>query len=153
MLGMPIAGLLWSLATYYAKSDLVASLNVPPLQAFFAIALGGLATIFAMWVGFAAVAWAVIRAFGGSVPILIMTTLISRAAPPLWIAAPAAAYWVNAGTENTAMLALVTLAGLALFLVTLAQLIAAQLGWSQTRATISVFTVAVFLGSFAYLSM
>lgn len=153
MLGMPIAGLLWSLATLFAKADVVSSLSVTPSEAFFAIALGGMALTFAMWVGFAAVGWARIRAFGGSVPILVMTTLTSRAAPPLWIGAPAAAYWLNDPSQNGLILAIITLASLALFLQARANLLADALVSSRARAAAGIVSAAVFMGSFAYLSI
>jgi hypothetical protein len=153
MLGMPIAGLLWSLATLHAKSALVTSLDVHPIQAFFTIAVGGMALTLAMWVGFAAVCWAMIRGFGGRVPILALTTLISRAAPPLWISAVAAVSWLNGMVGNGLLPAIITLMGIALYLQTLARFLAVELAWSQTRAAASVGSVAVFLTCFVYLSL
>ncbi|WP_162497347.1 hypothetical protein [Roseovarius dicentrarchi] len=151
-MGMPIAGLLWSLATLYAKSDLVASLDVPPMQAFLAISVGGLALTFSLWVGFAAVGWAMVRAFGGRIRVLVLTTLISSAALPLWVGAPAAALWLNGAGQNALLWAVIALLSVALFLQTLASLLAAELSWPLTRAMTCVGAVAIFLGCFAYLS-
>ncbi len=153
LLGMPIAGLLWSLATLHAKFELVSSLDVPPIEAFLAISVGGLALTFALWVGFAAVGWAMVRAFGGQIRVLVLTTLISRAALPLWIGAPAAAYWLNGVSENRTLWAVLAVISAALFLQTLASLLADELNWHLSRAAASVGAVAVFLGCFAYLTI
>ncbi len=153
MLGMPIAGLLWSLATLHVNSALVTSLDVHPMEAFFTIAVGGMALTLAIWVGFAAVCWAMIRGFGGRVPILSLTTLISRAAPPLWISAIAAVYWLNGMGGNGLFPAIAALVSIALFLQTLARILEVELVWSQTRAVASVGSVAVFLTCFVYLSL
>lgn len=150
---MPIAGLLWSLATLHAKYDVVSSLDVRPVEAFLAISVGGLALTFALWVGFAAVSWAMVRAFGGQVRLLMLTTLISRAALPLWIGAPAAAYWLHGTRGDGTLWAVLAILSGAVFLQTLASLLADELNWPLTRAMVTVGAVAVFLGCFAYLTI
>jgi uncharacterized protein (DUF486 family) len=150
--GMPVAGLLWSLATLYAEADLIGSLGVPKAEASLIVVSGGMALTFAIWIGFAAVTWAMIRALGGVVPLLALIMMSSGAALPLWIAAPAAAVWHHGTSADSLPMAMIALIGLALFAWLMTTAIAATLCWSVLRAAVTLGGVTLFLASFVYLS-
>lgn len=152
-IGMPMAGLLWSLATLYAKADIVSSLDVGMTEAFLIVTFGGLALMLAIWVGFAAVAWAMLRALGGTIPLLGLVKMMSNAALPLWLGAPAAALWLDGGFQGSAALAVTALASVAIFTQMLAARIAADLSWSMPRAGAALGLTLIFLTSFVYLSI
>lgn len=153
VLGMPVAGLLWSFATLHARADLVSSAGLSPEHAVLLISLGGLTQTLALWVGFTTVLWAMIRGLGGHLPLLRMATLVSNAALPFWIGAPMAAYWLHGFLPGNMLPAGVLLASLVLFTQGLARLMSMDLGWSLTRSTFALAAALVFLASFTFLSL
>lgn len=153
LIGMPMAGLLWSLASLYAKSDLVASLDVGMAEAATTVTIGGLALMLALWVGFAAVTWAMVRALRGHLALIALVAMMSNAALPLWGAAPATALWLDGHLQGNAALAFVALTGVAIFLQMFAVRIAIALSWSMSRAAGALGLALLFVSSFVYLSI
>lgn len=153
LLGVPITGLLWSLATLYAKSAEITALGFQPSEAFLIVSLGGIAQILALWIGFTVVSWAMLRAFSGCVSFLRLSSLISGAAFPLWIGAPTAAYWISSTVQNNKFAGIVTTISLGFFLYALARALAAELNWSFQRAIGAVAVTSVFLASFTFLTV
>jgi hypothetical protein len=92
-----------------------------------------------------------LRAFGGRLSLLTAGARISEAALPLWIAAPAAAFWL-AGAFPTAA-ALAALASLAFYTRTLSALLSADLGWGLAKAGAAVAGAIIFLASFVFLTI
>lgn len=152
-LGMPVAGLLWSLATLLARSEQVDALGIPKTEAFFYISLGGMAQTLLLWVGFTGVLWAMTRAFGGQIPLLRLMSLVSAASIPLWIGAPATAFWINGPASQSAIAATLAIMSMALFLHTLARGVVTGLNWPLVRALNAVLAASVFLASFAFLAL
>ncbi|KAF0677109.1 hypothetical protein [Profundibacterium mesophilum] len=150
-LGVPIAGLLWSLATLQARSSEIASLDMSLAEAAFPVTLGGIGLFLALWGGFTGVTWALCRAFGGRLSLLGTGALVSQAALPLWIAAPVAAFWLAGASTAAAPLA--ALAGLALYGWTLSGLLSTDLDWSLARAGAATASAIIFLVSFVFLTI
>lgn len=153
VLGMPTAGLLWSLATLLAHGEQVEALGIAKIEAFFYVALGGMAQTLLLWVGFTGVLWAMTRAFGGRVPLLRLMALVSAASLALWVGAPVATYWINGAPGQTTIAATSALSFMALFLHALTRGLSAELNWPITRAAGAVSTASVFLVSFAFLAL
>ncbi|WP_206018380.1 hypothetical protein [Roseovarius nitratireducens] len=153
VLGMPVAGLLWSLATLIARGPEVVALGIPMTEALVYISLGGMAQTLLLWVGFTFVLWAMARAFGGRVAILRLLALVSGSAPVLWAGAPATAYWIYGTAGQTAIAATLCLTALAFFLRGLAKALAIDLGWPASRAAAAVATATIFLASFTFLAI
>lgn len=151
-LGMPVAGLLWSLATLLAQSEQVDALGITKAEAFFYITLGGMAQTLLLWVGFTFVLWAMTRAFGGRIELVRLLLIVSGASLALWAGAPAAVFWIGGGAWATAFAA-VCLITLAFFLHAITKALSIELSWPMVRATGAVTAASVFLASFAFLAL
>ncbi|MEY8801914.1 hypothetical protein AB9K35_16505 [Leisingera sp. XS_AS12] len=152
VLGMPVAGLLWSLATLAAHPQDLSGAGISQPEALLLVSLGGLAQTLALWLGFAAVLWAMIRGTGRRLSLIGLVSAVSGAALPLWIAAPAAALWAGAGSENATALAAAALAGAVMFHFSLGRSLSEDLHWSAHHATAVATAASLFLTSVAYLA-
>lgn len=153
LLGMPIAGLLWSLATLFSKREQVSALGISQAEAFFIVSLGGMAQTIAMWMGFTIIVWAMIRAFGARASLAQLAALVSAASLPFWLGAPAAAYSLKGGSSTATTAALVALVSLAVFLHRLTRGLEAEMSWTVVRASGVVAASVVFITSFIYLAV
>lgn len=153
---MPIVGLLWGLTVFQVnRAEISAELDsvqLSSLQALLFVVVGGLAQTLAFWLGFTGVCWAMIRAFGARIPLLRLSTMISAASLPLWVGAPAAAYWHYTSSQET-LFALLSIISFGLFLYLVAKLISSELHWSILRALGATLATVVFLVSFITLSL
>ena len=151
LLGVPVTGLAWSLGSWLAAIDQIAALRVGLVQSMIYVAIGGIAQTLALWLGFSAVLWAMFRiTTGGRLPLTHMLSLVSSAAPPLWIAAPAAAIVVGSDTLNGPLWVAITAAavlGTAGFILLLVQQLAAASEKSRGRAALAVTATFGFLAS------
>ncbi|ASJ74779.1 hypothetical protein IMCC3135_23550 [Granulosicoccus antarcticus IMCC3135] len=152
MIGIPVTGLLWSLAVVWLNTEQLATAGVLPTQAFMVVALGGLTQTIALWAGFSAVLWAMVRAFGAHLPFTELFTLICSASLPLWVGAPALAYCLYSGKSLVSVAGLISMLSLCAFLYTAARLLAPRLSWSILRSVGAVSSAAIFLFSFTFLN-
>jgi hypothetical protein len=151
LLGVPLTGLAWSLGSWLAAIDQIAALRVGLVQSLIYVAIGGIAQTLAFWLGFSAVLWAMFRiTTGGRLPLTQILALVSSAAPPLWIAAPAAAIVVGADTLNGPLLVAITavaVLGTGGFIVLLVRQLAVAAEKTRARAALAVAATFVFLAS------
>ncbi|AUH65977.1 hypothetical protein [Paracoccus zhejiangensis] len=147
LIGIPVAGLCWSLGVWTARQPLLAQQGLDGPGSITLITAGGLAQTVALWACFSAVTWAMVRAAGGRLPLLRVMELVSRAALPLWVALPAAALWLTAPAGRAGPAAAVAmLAGLAFFALLVRQLSLAA-GWGGLRAALPVAAAVIFVAS------
>lgn len=151
-LGMPIAGLLWSLASFHIHYAEISALNVEPIEAFLIVALGGTAQTLALWIGFTAVLWAMIRGFGGRLALGQLASIVSACSLPLWIGAPVLAYWM-ASAWTSAVFGILCVGFLAMFLQFISNSLALMLSWTWKRAMITTLSTFGFLISFISLTL
>lgn len=153
LIGVPGAGLAWSVGTWLGAGERIAELGVGQAQALALIILGGLAQALALWLGFCGVLWAMARLvrLGLSLPRLVR--LVSAATLPLWPAALAGALWLSgeAMLIGVPFLAGLVFAGTAGFLILLARHLSAASGRPVWRGGTSVAATCGFLASFAVL--
>lgn len=147
VLGIPFTGIGWSLGVFLARMPEIEALDVGPGRALFLIGLGGLSQTLALWVGFSAVSWAMVRVFGGRTSLLSMLVLISTSAMPLWIAAPAAAFWLDSAAPAKPAAFAIAIAGGAGFLALASRTLALRIGWHPLRAGAALAATVVFLAS------
>lgn len=150
---MPMAGLLWSLATLLARSEQVEVLGITMAEALFFVSLGGMAQTLLLWVGFSVVLSAMIRAFGGRLPLLRLMALVSATSLALWVGAPAAAFWVYGLPGQSMIAATIAIFAMVLFLQALTRGVSAELNWPFLRAVGAVSAVSIFLASFVFLAL
>ncbi|MEQ8899747.1 MAG: hypothetical protein RID11_02445 [Roseovarius sp.] len=153
LLGMPIAGLLWSLATLLGNHEQVAALGVSQTEALVFVSLGGTAQTAAIWVGFSIIVWAMIRAFGARASMARVSALVSAEALPFWFGAPALAYSLNCGLPGAKIATLAATVSLALFLYGLTRGLVTEMSWTVIRASGAVAASFIFIASFAYLAV
>ena len=151
-LGIPVAGLLWSVATLLINVEQVANLGLNTSSAVLLVLAGGMAQTVAVWVGFSAILWSMVRGFGGRVTLLSILRLISAACWPLWVAAPAIAFWFSGTEYQTLLIALMCSAGLLGFFTITGQGLAKETRWSTGKAILAVGSAVVFISSFVYLT-
>ena len=151
-MGLPVAGLLWSVVTLLINAEQVATLGLDMSSAVFLVLAGGMAQTVAVWVGFSAILWSMVRGFGGSVALLSILRLISAACWPLWVGAPAIAFWFSGAEYQTLMTALICSAGLLGFFTLIGQGLAIETRWSTGKAMLAVGAAVVFISSFVYLT-
>lgn len=153
VLGIPVVGVLWSLAAVLINSGQVSDLGLGWVSAVLLVLPGGMVQTAAVWVGFGAILWAMIRGFGGRLPLLGVLRLMSEAAWPLWIAAPAVAFWVSGPPQLVAVAAVGAIAGLLGFFMSMAKAVMNEAQWSMLQALCVVSFAAVFISSFLYLNV
>jgi hypothetical protein len=153
MLGIPVVGLLWSLTIVLLNAERLSDLNVQTTDAFLLVSLGGLAQISAIWVGFSAVTWAMIRGFGGRTALLRVLIMVSAASIPLWFGAPLTAYWLFGGDAKSTLIGLAIVTSLLGFIYGLGLLLAQETGWPMWRSLVVLGTAVLFLSSFTYLNV
>jgi len=144
---MPIAGLLWSLASFHIHYAEISALNVEPVEAFLIVALGGIAQTLALWIGFTAVLWAMIRGFRGRLALGRLAGIVSACSLPLWIGAPALAYWM-ASASKSVVFGVLCVGSSAMFLQFVSNSLALELSWTWKRAMIATLSTLGFLISF-----
>ncbi|EEE37160.1 hypothetical protein RKLH11_996 [Rhodobacteraceae bacterium KLH11] len=129
------------------------ALDMPPVQAFFLVSLGGVTQFLILWLGLTAVSWAMIRGMGARLSLLRLGALVSNAALPLWIGAPALAFWLSGPAGLGPLTMLIALASLGLFATVMARLLSAELNWNLSRAAVAVSATLAFLASSIFLSL
>jgi len=150
IIGIPVVGLLWSFTVTWLNIEQLATAGLGPTQAFVYIALGGLIQTIAFWAGFSAVLWAMVRAFSGHISFIENFALTSSASWPFWVGAPAVAIWLSSGNPIAAIIAIL---GLGAFLYSTSSLLSLRLDWPIPRSIAVTISTAVFLFSFAYLTI
>lgn len=152
-LGIPLTGILWSSGVFFGRAGQIEALDVSPAQAFLLVAIGGVSQTVALWFGLAAVTWAMIRVLGARVAFVRLLALLSTASLGLWAGAPAAGFYLSSEGPARPAAALIALAGVAASLVIAADGIREATGWTNTRAWCAIVFTAVFVASFASLSL
>lgn len=154
LIGVPGTGVAWSVGVWLAAGEHIAELGAGQARALALISVGGIAQALALWVGFCGVLWAMARLarLGLSFPQLL--SLVSAATLPLWLAAPAGAFWLSRGATpiDAPLLAGVAFAGSAGFLVLLARRLSAASGLPAWQGGMCVAATCGFLASFAVLA-
>ena len=146
-LGILLTGLGWSLGIWLANASIIAASGVGNLASFALVAVGGLSQILALWVGFSAVCWAMVRAFGGKISLACALNISARAAFPLCFGAAATALWLYQEGGLTVMApVLICLSGMA-FTALASRALAAETGWHLTRSLLVLAATIVFLAS------
>jgi len=151
-LGIPVAGLLWSLAVLTLNSAHLTELKVGAIEAFFLVSMGGVAQTAALWIGFSIVAWAMIRAFWGRASLIQLLVRVSETTVALWIAIPVVAYQLYAEEPETALTIIVLGVSGVAFLTLLARSLSQDLGWTLARAMAPILSTLIFLVSFVFLA-
>lgn len=152
-LGIPLAGLTWSIGTWFVHQQEIMATGLGITESLFLVALGGLSQMLALWVGFSAVAWAMVRAFGGRIGLFNTLVLTSSSAVPLWLGAPVAVIALQADQgENLLAIFIAILCGV-MFVFLASLKLASALSWSVTRAVLALFATVVFLASFVSLTI
>lgn len=154
LVGIPLAGLAWSFGVWLGAGDRLAGLEIGPAQALALVSMGGLAQALALWFGFSAVLWAMTRIAGLPLPLPQLLSLVSGAAPPLWLAAPAGALWLSGAATPAGLVFLGGLSGLGLsvFAALLMLHLAAASGRPHWRAAAALAGTGIFLASFVTLA-
>ena len=154
LIGMPLVGLAWSFGAWLGAGDHLAGLEIGPGEALAVISIGGIAQTLALWLGSSGVLWAMARLAGLALPLPRLLSLVSAAAPPLWLAAPAGALWLAGATAPASIVILGALSALGLtgFLALLALRLSAASGRPLWRAAGALAGTGIFLASFLTLA-
>lgn len=150
---VPVTAVLWSTATWLVNAEQIAELEVPTQWAFLFVLAGGVAQTVAVFIGFSAIVWAMVRGFGGNAPLLHVLRLISHAFWPLWFGAPAFAFWSSESTPQSAFAVTVILMSLVGFFILAIQRLAKETAWPVGRAFAVISASIIFVSSFLYLTL
>lgn len=150
--GIPVGAVFWSAATVVINAAQVAELEMPAHLVFFFVLAGGLTQAAAVWIGFSAILWAMVRAFRGQVGLLLILREMSATSWPLWFGVPAMAFWLSGEQYQTFSIVLISLAGLLGFFVLMGRALAREIGWTNPRGFAVVATAVIFISSFIYLA-
>ncbi|MDC0434049.1 hypothetical protein OAM69_00210 [bacterium] len=153
VIGIPIAGLIWSVAAIVINAKQVVDLDLELTSVLLLVMVGGMAQTVAVWVGFSAIVWAMVRGFGKRLALLRVLRLTSGASWPLWWGAPAIAFWLSGAESQTPLIAVIGLSGLSGFFVLTAQALAKETEWSTLLSMSAVGASVVFISSFVYLNI
>jgi hypothetical protein len=149
LLGVAGVGLGWSLGVTWAHWPEVRASGHSLLQAVPLVVAGGTAMILSLWIGVAAVMWAMCRVCGRRVGLGIILLSLSASALVLWIVAPVAAL-VLAGSILPAggLPWILIVAGLCAYCAQVVASLRRTADISIPRAVGCVALTAIFCGSF-----